>query len=131
MLRTYSKNIAVTANTPIVFNINKILTNNSVSHSAGSGNIIINAPGYYAVNLDLSGTIATTGEAIIQLYADGTAIPDALIKKTFTASESSDTSFSTIIKATPGITGKTVTLTVLSNVDLTLSDIALGMNRLA
>lgn len=107
------------------------MTNNSVSHTAGSSNIVINAPGYYAVNLDLSGTIGTTGAATIQLYADGVAIPDALINNTFTASENSDVSFSTIIKATPGSVGKTVTLTVVPSAELIVSSIALGINRLA
>lgn len=131
MLRTYSNNISTTANTAIVFNTNKILTNNSVTHSAGSSNIVINAPGYYMVNLDLSGTIGTTGSATIQLYADGVAIPDAIIENTFTASENSNTSFSTIIKATPGATGNNVTLTVIPSTELTLSNISLGINRLA
>lgn len=131
MLRTYSKNITATANAAIPFNTNKILTNNSVSHTAGSSNIVINAPGYYAVNLSLSGTIGTTGPATVQLYADNVAIPDALIDNTFTASENSDVSFSTIIKATPGLAGKTVTLTVVPSAELTVSSIALGINRLA
>lgn len=131
MLRTYSKTISATTGNPIVFNTNKILTNNSVSHSAGSSDISVNSPGYYFVTLDLSATIGTTGEASVQLFADGVAIPDAIITSNFTAGSNTDTSFSTIVKATPGLNGQKVTLTVVPTADLTITSIALGVNRLA
>lgn len=131
MLSTYSKNISATANTAIPFNVNKILTNTSVSHSPGSSNIVINTAGYYFITLDTSMTIGTTGVTSIQLYADGTAIPDAMIIDNLTAGEYSNSSFSTIIKATPGMIGQSVNLTVIPTADLTISNIALSVNRLA
>lgn len=131
MLRTYSKNISGTANNPIVFNTNKILTNKSVSHSAGSSNISINTPGYYAVTLDSSLTIGTTGTVSLQLFADGVAIPDAIFTINSTAGEYSAATFSTIIKATPGNAGQSVNLTVVPTADITISNIDLGINRLA
>lgn len=131
MLRTYSKNISGTANTPIVFNNNKILTNNSVSHTAGSSNITINTPGYYNVTLDSSITIGTTGTVSVQLFADGVAIPDAIYTINSTAGEYSAATFSTIVKATPGRIGEQVNLTVVPTADITISNIDLGINRLA
>lgn len=131
MLRTYSTSITATAGTPIVFNTNKILTNSSVTHSAGTGNINVNEPGYYKVDLDISATIGTTGLASIQLYADGVAIPDAIITNTYTATEYLDSSFSTIIKAAPGTVNQNVTLTIKPTADLTVESVALGINRLA
>lgn len=131
MLRTYSKNISGTASTPIVFNTNKILTNNSVSHTAGSSNITINTPGYYNVTVDSSITIGTTGTVSVQLFADGVAIPDAIFTINSTAGEYSAATFSTIVKATPGIMGEKVTLTVVPTADITISNIDLGINRLA
>ena len=131
MLRTYSKNISGTASTPIVFNTNKILTNNSVSHTGGSSNITINTPGYYNVTVDSSITIGTTGTVSVQLFADGVAIPDAIFTINSTAGEYSAATFSTIVKATPGIMGEKVTLTVVSTADITISNIDLGINRLA
>lgn len=131
MLRTYSKNISGTASTPIVFNTNKILTNNSVSHTAGSSNITINTPGYYNVTVDSSITIGTTGTVSVQLFADGVAIPDAIFTINSTAGEYSAATFSTIVKATPGIMGEKVTLTVVPTANITISNIDLGINRLA
>lgn len=131
MIRTYSSNISVAANTAIPFNTNKILTGNTISHSAGSSNIVVRTPGYYSVTLDVSGTIDTTGPVVIQLFANGIAIPDALIKTTYTANTDTDNSFTTTIKATPGAEGETVTLTVVPTAAITVNNIALGMNRLA
>ena len=131
MLRTYSKNITATTGNAIVFNTNKILTGKTVSHSAGSSSIVVNSPGYYEVNLDLSASTATAGLVTIQLYADGVAIPDAVIITNLAANSNVDSSFSTIIRATPGTVNENVSLTVVSDTDLTLSSIALGIDRIA
>ena len=131
MLRTYSNSISVTSGNAIPLNKNKILTNTSISHAEGSSSIVVNSPGYYLITVDTSSTIDTTGTASIQLYADGTAIPDAIITENLTASEYSSGSFSTIIKATPGLHGQKVTLTIVPTANLTISSIAVGINRLA
>ena len=131
MLRTYSKNITATSGNAIVFNTNKILTGKTVSHNAGSSSIVVHSPGYYEVNLDLSASTADAGLATIQLYADGVAIPDAVIIVNLAANSNVDSSFSTIIRATPGTVNETVSLTVVSDIDLTLSSIALGIDRIA
>lgn len=131
MLRTYSKSITANANNAIVFNTNKILTGNTISHNGGSSSVIVNKPGYYKVDLDISSTVGTTGEVSIQLYADGIAIPDAIITANITAGEYSNNSFSTIIRATPGTVNQNVNLTVMPTVDLTISSVALGIDRIA
>ena len=131
MLRTYSNSISVTSGNAIPLNKNKILTNTSISHAEGSSSIVVNSPGYYLITVDTSSTIDTTGTASIQLYANGTAIPDAIITENLTASEYSSGSFSTIIKATPGLYGQKVTLTIVPTANLTISSIAVGINRLA
>lgn len=129
MLRTYSTNITATSGNAINFNANKILTRNDISHTAGSSNIIVNNPGYYFITLNISSTITTTGEVSIQLYADGVAIPDAIITTNITAGEYSNNTFETIIKASPGLSNQTVTLTVVPTADLTISNISFGINR--
>lgn len=129
MLRTYSKNITATANTPIPFNVDKINIGSSVKHPT-STNINVDRPGYYIVTLDVSFT-GTAGLTSIQLYADGVAIPDAIITTTIVADSYSDCSFTTIIKANRGNLTENVTLTVVPTADLTISNIALGVNRVA
>jgi len=128
MLRTYSNNITSTASEPIVFNINKFNTSLDILHTSGSGNIIVQTPGYYEVNLDISAT-GTAGPAVIQLYADGVAIPDAIISTTLVADTDTNSSFNTTIRARAGLPGQTVNLTVVPTVDLTISNISLGIDR--
>ena len=82
------------------------------------------------VTLDVSFT-GTAGLTSIQLYADGVAIPDAIITTTIVADSYSDCSFTTIIKANRGNLTENVTLTVVPTADLTISNIALGVNRVA
>lgn len=130
MLRTYSNTITATSGNAIVFNTNKILTRSDVSHTANSSNIVVNNPGYYLVTLNLSSTIGTTGEVSIQLYADGVAIPDAIITTNMTAGEYTNGTFNTIIKASPGSTNQTVTLTVVPTADLTIANISFGINKM-
>lgn len=129
MLRTYSKNITATANTAIPFNVDKINIGSSIKHPT-STNINVDRPGYYMVTLDVSFT-GTAGLTSIQLYADGVAIPDAIITTTIVADSYSDCSFTTIIKANRGNLTENVTLTIVPTADLTVSNIALGVNRVA
>ena len=84
--------------------------------------------GYYTVTLDASFT-GTAGLASIQLYADGVAIPDAIITETVVADSYSNASFTTLIKANGGNFGENVTLTVVPTANLTISSIALGVTR--
>jgi hypothetical protein len=140
MLRAYSKNITGTANTGIEFDTNKILTNTSVTHTEGSANIVVRTPGYYAVTVSSSFKAATTSttedtqatstDISLQLFANGIAIPDALASDTVSSNVES-ISFSTIIKATPGTFGSNVTLTVVPTADIDISNIAIGINRIA
>ena len=127
MLRTYSKNITATANTAIPFNTDKINVGSSIKHPT-STNITINRPGYYLVTLDISYT-GEAGLTTIQLYADGVAIPDAVINATIVADSYNDNSFTTIIKANKGNIGENVTLTVVPTTALTISSVALGVSR--
>ena len=63
MLRAYSKNISVAANSPIPFNIDKFDIRNNIGHIAGSNSITIRNSGYYEVNLDIAFTTAETPAA--------------------------------------------------------------------
>jgi len=128
MLRTYSNNITSTANVPIVFNNNKLNTSLDILHTAGSGSITVQTPGYYNVNLDISLT-GDTGPVTIQLYADGVAIPDAIIYTTLTTDSYTNNSFNTIIRANAGVVGQNVNLTIVPSVDITIQNIALGIER--
>lgn len=129
MLRTYSKNITVSANSAIPFNVDKIDVGNSVEHSNPSS-IVIKKPGYYKVNFDASITGAAA-TVTIQLYADGVAIPDAVIIQTLVADSNSNVSFSTILRARPGAFDDDVTLTIVPNADLTITSTAFGINKVA
>lgn len=130
MLRTYSKNITVTANTAIPFNTDKISVGNSITHPSAT-NINVNQPGFFQVAFDISMSSATAGPVSLQLYADGVAIPDAIVTTTLVASTPTNGSFVTIVKATPGTINDNVSLTVVPTVNLTISSVALGVNRVA
>ena len=127
MLRTYSSNITATANEPIPFNVDKITRGATITHPSPT-NIQVNSPGYYAISLDASFS-GTAGLTSIQLYADGVAIPDAIITETLVDSQVTDASFNTIIKASPAITNNNVKLTIVPTTALTITNIAFGINR--
>lgn len=132
MLRTYSKDITVTANTAIPFNVDKFDIGNNIGHQSGSGNIIVRSPGFYEVNLDISFTTpeAVTEPVLIQLYANGVAIPDALINATVASNTTYvDSSFNTIIRANPGVPFQSVILTVVPNADINIYSVAIGVDQ--
>ena len=132
MLRAYSKDITVSANNAIPFNVDKFDTGNNIGHQSGSGNIIIRAPGYYEINLDISFTTAeapTEQPVSIQLYANGTAIPDAIISTNITATEYVNASFNTIIRANSGLPYQTVTLTIVPTNDIQISTVSVGVDQ--
>lgn len=130
MLRTYSTNITVSANTAIPFNTDKISVGTSITHPSAT-NINVNKPGFFLVTFDISMSSTDAGPVTLQLYADGVAIPDAIVTTTLVASTTTNGSFATIIKANPGNLGENVTLTVVPTANLTISNVALGLNRVA
>lgn len=130
MLRAYSKNIAVNANSAIPFNVDKISIGNSIEHPTASS-IVVKKPGYYMVTFDVSLSAAVDGLVTIQLFANGTAIPDAVIVETLTTGNTANVSFTTIIRALPGVVDDDVTLTVVPNEALTLTSTAIGVNKVA
>jgi len=132
MLRAYSKNIEVSAGNAIPFNTDKFDVGNNVGHTSGASAIILRRAGFYEVNLDIAFTTAvapTTQPVTIQLYADGVAIPDAVIMTNVTATEVVNASFNTIIGATQGFPSQTVTLTVIPSNDITISSVAIGIDQ--
>lgn len=132
MLRAYSKDIQVSANTPIPFNTTKFDVGNNISHIAGNSNIIVNRPGFYEVNLDISFTTEeapTTQPVSVQLFANGVAIPDAIISTNITATETTTASFNTVIRALPGVPYQNVTLTVIPTNAITISSVAIGIDQ--
>ena len=132
MLRAYSKDIQVDANTPIPFNTDKFDVGPNVSHTAGNSNITVNRPGFYEVDLDISFTTqeTVTDPVTIQLFANGVAIPDAIIETSVTSNTTiRNCSFNTIIRALPGVPYQNVTLTVIPNTAITISSVAIGIDQ--
>lgn len=132
MLRTYSKNINVNAGEAIPFNINKIDNVRNESHQEASPSITLNRPGYYDVYCDISFTTQSeeTNPLSVQLYANGVAIPDAIITVNVgSTSTYVDSSFGTIIKANPGTPLQKVSLTVVPTANITISSISITVNK--
>ena len=132
MLRTYSKDITVNSGNAIPFNTDKFDVGNNIGHQSGSGNINIYSPGFYEVNFDISFT--TTEEAtepvIIQLYANGIAIPDAIINETVASTSTYvNSSFNTIIRANPGAPFQNVTLTIVPSANINIFSAAVGVDQ--
>ncbi len=132
MLRAYSKNIEVKAGNAIPFNVDKFDVGNNIGHTAGASSITVRNAGFYEVNLDIAFTtaVAPTAQPVtIQLYADGVAIPDAIISTNVTATEVVNASFNTIIGATRGFPSQTVSLTVIPSNDITITSVAIGIDQ--
>lgn len=132
MLRAYSKDIEVAANAAIPFNTVKFDVGNNISHTAGSSNIIVRSPGFYEVNFDISCTTLAeeTDPVTIQLYANGVAIPDAIITTTISSTTAVENcSFNTIIRALPGVPFQSVTLTVVPSAGISILTAAIGIDQ--
>ena len=132
MLRAYSKDIQVNANTAIPFNTVKFDIGTNIGFTTGSTNIVVRNPGFYEVNLDISFTTQeeATEPVTIQLFANGVAIPDAIIETSVSSTTTtSNNSFNTIIRALPGVPYQNVTLTVVPNTAISISSVAIGIDQ--
>lgn len=132
MLRAYSKDITVNANTAIPFNTDKFDIGNNISHQTGSGNIIIHSPGFYEINFSISFTTVEeeTNPISIQLYANGVAIPDAIISTSVSSTTTyKDCSFNTIIRAIPGVPFQSVILTIVPTTGIQILSTAVGVDQ--
>ena len=131
MLRTYSNDISVDANEKIPFKINKILTGKTVSHLPGLSDIVIKVPGYYEVNVNLSGKLDSSGTVTTTLLANDVPVADAKVVSQETCSKHFNHTINTIIKAIPGENMSVVVLNILIDQDIDIAHISLGVNRLA
>lgn len=117
MINSYS-NVSKTfnANEVLTFTNNKILTGCTVTHTEGTGEFVLNKPGYYYVSFNANGsTSGTVGNMTVQLFNNGVAVPGAVATSYSGAVDQNENlSFSTIIRVLPScrIVDNSVTLTV-------------------
>ena len=80
MLNSYS-NVSKTfnANEVLTFTNNKILTGCTVTHTEGTGEFILNRPGYYYVSFNANGsTSGNDGNMTVQLFNNGVKVLGAV-----------------------------------------------------
>lgn len=84
MLYSFSNSTqTISANAPLAFNNNGVLTGCTVTHSAGSTGISLNRAGLYYVTVTATGTSITAGTTLaLQLYSNGVAQPGAISQAT-------------------------------------------------
>lgn len=63
------------------------------------------------------------------IFANGTAIPDAIISTNVTATEIVNCSFNTIIRANFGLPSQTVSLTIVPTNDISITSVAIGIDQ--
>ena len=88
----------------VSFDVNRILTGCTITHTEGTPSFKLNKSGYYFVsfNTDVTGA---TGDVTVQLLSNGVAVPAAEATTSLAAAtDTANVSFSTIIKVLPSCT---------------------------
>lgn len=120
------------ASTPLIFNENPLVTGVSITHNAGSPDVVITQPGVYQATFQATAT-PTTGttipaEVTVRLYQDGVPVPGGTATHTFTSStETATLSFSIPFQATS--TPSNITA-VVENDGITFENTAMTVVRL-
>lgn len=102
MINSYSTTSRIIeTESAITFDVNRIITGCTVTHIEGTPSFKLNKSGYYFVNFncDVSGA---AGDVVVQLLSNGNAVPGAEGTSTLAAAtDSTNLSFSSIIKILP------------------------------
>lgn len=136
MLDTYTNSTqTITTDSPIAFNINRVMTGCTVTHSAGSTSISLNKPGIYMVHFNGDAAESgTAGDITVQLFVNGVLYPGAEATEDSTATtDIVNLDFETLVRVTPQFCqcGNNVTLTfvdtgvgaVFSNVEVVITKV--------
>lgn len=97
MLQAYSTNIDFNANSAIPLN-NLVIDKGCAEKLAAPATIELNQRGVYFIEVDGFGTGAAAGDAQIQLYRNGVALPQAQSQFTVAQGDVSNFAFKTLIQ---------------------------------
>lgn len=116
----------------LVFNENPLVSGFTISHQAGSTDIIINQPGIYEAAFHSTVAVASgtpiPATVTVRLEANGVPVPGAVASHTFAASgETGNLSFTVPFQVTA--TPETIRV-VVDNAGFTFSDVSLTVVRL-
>lgn len=118
MLDTYTNtNQTIATGAPLAFNVNRVLTGCTATHTAGSTAANLNKPGIYMVHFNGDAAVSEAAGAItVQLFVDGVLYPGA--EATHTSSATTDIvnlSFEALVKVKKDCCecGNNVTLTFI------------------
>lgn len=109
---------AVAANGLVNFNIDRIQTGCTVTHTDGSPTFQLNKPGYYYITFNAVVTNAATGNITAQLQNGTVAIPGAVSTISVAADTDIGTlAFATIVKVPPSCCAldNTANLTIINS----------------
>ena len=116
----------------LVFNENPLVSGFTISHQAGSTDIVINQPGIYEAAFHSTVAVASgtpiPATVTVRLEANGVPVPGAVASHTFAASgETGNLSFTVPFQVTA--TPETIRV-VVDNAGFTFSDVSLTVVRL-
>lgn len=136
MLDTYSNTSqTVTTDSPIVFNINRVLTGCTVTHSAGSTSISLNKPGIYMIHFNGDAAEGgTAGDITVQLFVNGVLYPGAeATANSLLITDIVNLDFETLVVVSPQFCncGNSVTLTFIdTGVDAVFSNVEVIVTKI-
>ena len=124
---------SVVANEALAFDVTKVKTGCTVTHTDGSVSFSLNKPGFYFITFNGDVSVATAGEVEIQLFENSSAVPGASASATAAIDTVYPFSFSTIVQVRPSCCAcdNNVALTVVnSGVDATYTNANLVITKL-
>lgn len=104
MINSYtSTSQTVLTNSNLNFNINRIKTGCTVTHSEGTPTFSLNRPGFYFISFNCDASTAeTSGNIVVQLRNNNELVPGAISTVNSTVATDVETlSFTTIIQVKP------------------------------
>lgn len=93
------------------------------------GNVVVDGAGYYDVDTNVTFTADAVGTAVVQLYKDGLAIPEAKATVTTAATTTYAVSIPAIVRNTCGCMQSTISA-VISGVAGTINNAAIEVQKI-
>lgn len=98
------------------FDVNKVKTGCTITHTSGTASFSLNKPGFYFVTFNGDVSTATAGTISTQLFGNSSAISGASASVTAAIDTTYPLSFSTIVQVLPSccVCDNSMTLTVVN-----------------
>ena len=107
---------AVLTDNTLDFDVNKVKTGCTITHTSGTASFSLNKPGFYFVTFNGDASAEAAGTLSVQLFGNSVAIPGASAAVTAAVDTTYTLSFSTIVQVRPSCCAcnNEMTLTVVN-----------------